>query len=97
MVATCFCKRAHPVEAGHLVLGEVAQSHCGSVVVVGVLRILDDDLDLGLGVRRGRSFFIFVRRLRLGKARVHQCFAFRQGLAYAGLFFFEAAYVHGIF
>ena len=46
---------------------------------------LIDDLNLGLGVCGGRSFFT-IDRLSIGNVRIHLCFDFRQGLAYAGLF-----------
>ncbi len=73
--ATCLLQRARPVEAGPLVRGQVVQSHCKGFVGNG------DDLNLGLGVCRGRGVCI-INRLRLGGFRIHLCFDFRQGLAY---------------
>ena len=78
--------RVHPVEAGPLVLGQAAQSHFGGFVGIGSLRVIYDDLHIGLGVCRGRGVCI-INRLRVGNVRIHLCFDLRQGLAYAGLSF----------
>ena len=83
-IAACAC----PVEAGPLVLGKVAQSHCEGFAGNR------DDLNLGLGVCRGRGVCT-INRLRLRGFCIHLCFDFRQGLAYYAGMFFEAAYVRG--
>ena len=78
---------ARPVEAGPLVLGQVAQSHFGGVAGIGSLRVLYDGLNIGLGVCRGRGVCI-INRIRGGDIHIHLCIDFRRGLAYAGMFCF---------